>query len=103
MYKTRLLSLSIGVLVTYAFLHSVAQAAFPDDFDGVVWRDPAVVATWAETATLSVSHNSSALRIINSKRAVWPRKLHSILAERLLQCLCMGFRTLQRCLECSNL
>lgn len=79
MYKTRLLSLSIGVLVTYAFLHSVAQAAFPDDFEGVVWRDPAVVATWAETATLSVSHNSSALRIINSKRAVWPKELHSIL------------------------
>ena len=41
--------LFIGILTTFGLLSGVAHAAFPDDFEGVVWIDPAEVATWPQT------------------------------------------------------
>ncbi len=69
-------------LFLFILSSNVLHAAFPDDFNGVVWIDPAEVATWPQTATLSVSHDATALRVFNSKRAVWPVRLHSDLQSR---------------------
>jgi hypothetical protein len=63
-------------LMVLALFSNAAQAAFPDDFNGVVWLDPKEVASWPQTAVLDpVAHDSSALRIYSNKRSVWRRAM----------------------------
>lgn len=55
-----------------------AHAGFPDDFSDVTWIDPDISA-WSQTSTIDVSVDGSLLRVNDTKKAVWPRRFHTIL------------------------
>ena len=67
-------------------LSSSAKAAFPDDFQGVVWIDAAEVANWPQTGSLTVSVDprdvALRLRAENSKTGVWKNeKINNVLVN----------------------
>ena len=79
MTTSRLSYLVLNVLLASALLSSSAKAAFPNDFQGVVWIDAAEVANWPQTGSLTVSVDprdvALRLRAENSKTGVWRNSL----------------------------
>lgn len=67
MKKYFILFFVLGTLVSI----QTARAAFPEDFSDVIWLDPNI-SSWPETASLSMSVNSSLIIFDHDKSSVWP-------------------------------
>ena len=67
-----------AVALIFCAFTAPTRAAFPDDFNGVVWIDPetepGVVAGWPATATLTTPFHPTTLYVNSTKSGVWPNK-----------------------------
>lgn len=77
-FRLTMKKIILSVALFSVFIMPVAQAAFPDDFEGVVWLDTNV-SNWPETAQLTVDVTPQFVILNSSKKDVWPARGNPIL------------------------